>query len=137
MSTVIFNSPLYTYLTMRWLELLLSIISIAITFLSYFKGLIGLEPTITIICFIILTTLTITILLRLNQFDKILKLFKSIVDNLLTCIPKLQSQLGSKNPDSPVTWKELENLINSFTIPFLTEIGKEHLQYTSKIFIIV
>ncbi|NPA70169.1 MAG: hypothetical protein GXO26_05110 [Crenarchaeota archaeon] len=59
-----------------------------------------------------------------------MKLFKSIVDNLLTCIPKLQSQLRSKNPDSSVTWRDLEELLNSFTLPFLTEIGKRaHTTY--------
>ncbi|NPA70957.1 MAG: hypothetical protein GXO26_09120 [Crenarchaeota archaeon] len=71
--------------------------------------------------------MVIAILLRLNQFSKILKLFKSIVDNLLTCIPKLQSQLRSKNPDSSVTWRDLEELLNSFALPFLTENGKRAL----------
>lgn len=114
---------------MKWVRLesiliiALTVATVVVTLLSYLAGLISLELATMISGFIVLIILNVTLLFWRRQANKALEAMKLIIDNLIVNVPKVLTNLRSKNLNATITWSELRTFIQDIALSLLTNIG--------------
>ncbi len=88
----------------------LSIIASIISIITGLAGFISIELAVIIVGFIVLITLYADISLRLRNQEKILKLFKNIVDLSIKALIDINKDIARRNGEKPITWKELHTV---------------------------